>query len=97
MLIDRHSIIYDETPSPLSNFTILSQIRCSFVGFYDHDWNENNVILPYIELNTTHKGKPVLQSYNDFKVGKVTKLSNEHLAKFNYQIYGLVTVNYRKV
>lgn len=89
MLIDGHSITDDETPSPLSNFAILSQLRDSSGNFYDYDWIENNVILPYIELNTTHKGKPVLQSYNDFKVGKVTKLSNEHLAKFNSQIYGV--------
>ena len=87
MLIDGHSITDINAPSAISNFAILSQLIDSSGNFYNYDWIKNNIIPAYKELNSSHKGKPVLQSYNDFKVKKVTNSSHEHLLKLGSKIY----------
>lgn len=87
MLIDGHSITDTSIPSAVSNFAILSQLKDSYGNFYNYDWIKNNIISTYKELNSKYKGKPVLQSYNDFKARIVTNSSLEHLLKLGSRIY----------
>lgn len=87
MLIDGHSITDANTPSTISNFAILSQLIDSSGNYYSYEWIKNNIIPVYRELNSTHKGKPVLQSYNDFKTRGITISSHKHLLKINSKIY----------
>ena len=87
MLIDGHSITDTKTPSTISNFAILSQLIDYSGNYYSYDWIKNNIISVYRELNSAHKGKPVLQSYNDFKAKRITISSHEHLSKLDSKIY----------
>lgn len=87
MLIDGHSITDTNTPSAISNFAILSQLIDSSGNFYNYDWIKNNILPVYRELNSIHKGKPVLQSYNDFKARRITNSSHEHLSKLKSKTY----------
>jgi len=87
MLIDGHAITNRKELTKLSNFAILSQIYDESDNYPSFDWVKQNIINPYIKLNTKYPGKPILQSYLDFKNNQITKLSSDYLALINSKIY----------
>ncbi len=87
MLIDGHAITNKKELTKFSNFAILSQIYDESNNYPSFDWVKQNIINPFIKLNTKFPGKPVLQSYLDFKDNRITKLSYDHLSLINSKIY----------
>lgn len=87
MLIDGHAITNKNEMTEFSNFAILSQIYDTSDNFPSFDWTKQNIINPFIKLNSKFPGKPVLQSYLDFKDDVITKLSYDHLLQLNSKIY----------
>lgn len=87
MLIDGHAITNKNEFSKFSNFAILSQIYDDINKYPSFDWVKQNIINPFIKLNTKFPGKPVLQSYLDFKDNQITKLSYDYLSIINSKIY----------
>ncbi|MDP4271455.1 MAG: hypothetical protein Q8909_15250, partial [Bacteroidota bacterium] len=86
MFIDGSNLNKEEQ-SEFSNFAILSQLVDKFGNPYDYNWIKKNIITHYADLNSKYRGKPILQSYIDFKNKKLTSSSIEHLNRIDSKIY----------
>lgn len=86
-LIDGHSITNEKDYSKFSNFGLLSQIKNEDNEVPSFEWIENNIISKYISLNKKFPGKPVIQSYTDFKHKKISTSSLEHISRFVTKTY----------
>lgn len=89
MLIDGHAITNEDELTEFSNFAILSQIYDESENYPSYDWVRQNIIYKFIKLNKKFPGKPVLQSYLDFKNNQITKLSSDHLSQSESKIYDI--------
>jgi len=88
-LIDGHSITNEKDFSKLSNFGILSQIKNNNNENASIDWINENILNKYIELNKHYKGKPIVQSYFDFKNKTISNSSFDHQSRIANKIYGV--------
>lgn len=98
-LLDGH-VIPELNAGSTANFALLAQLRGPDGTPRTSDWVETNLLTPYRALRTDRPGKPVLQSYPDFRdrtlacteLEQFTKLSGLQPSLRDYQVADLAGI-----
>jgi len=80
-LLDGHTVVEEENPLPSANFALLAQLRHSNGSPWTFEEIDSTVIAPYVSLNPERPGKPIIQSYSDFKNSTLSCGTLERLAQ----------------